>query len=61
MTTIVSIIQTIALCYQCGCCGIVLYGRNNEGSVSEDDIQKFIRRNWICCAIVLSANLLTLI
>lgn len=58
MSTIAFIVQIVALCCQCGCCGIVLYGIINEGSVPEDDIKKFIRRSCICYAIVLLSNLL---
>ena len=61
MHTLGTIIQMIALCYQFACVGIVVYGTMHEGTIPEDDIEKFNVRNWICCAIVLGSNLLYLI
>ena len=61
MNTLAMIIQMIALCYQFACVGIVVYGTMHEGTIPEEDIEKFNIRNWICCAIVLGSNLLNLL
>ena len=54
LKVIVYVLQLIALCVQYAFIGILIYGTMHEGAVSEGDMKKYDRNNWLCCAFIIA-------
>lgn len=60
LNIIVYALQLIALCVQYAFIGIIIYGTMHEGAVSEEDMKKYDRNQWLCCAFIFAICLIYL-